>query len=209
MKPIQWVLVIGAAGAVLGCFVTLPAFAENVVSHTLSDVRQAYADESRAAARYINCAEKADTEGYPGLAALFRAASASETVHANNHAVTVKKLGGVPVFDAIEAECASAIQGAKDAARKESEEVTGYYADRLKRARAEHLFESVRTLEYALKTEAQHARLFEEAVQNPEGWPRNAREFHVCPVCGFTVEEAESPRCPSCKKETANYMTVE
>jgi rubrerythrin len=48
-------------------------------------LREAFAGESQANRKYLAFAAKADKEGYPQAARLFRAAAEAETIHAHNH----------------------------------------------------------------------------------------------------------------------------
>lgn len=52
---------------------------------TIDNLKAAFAGESQANRKYLAFARKADEEGYPQIAKLFRAAAAAETVHAHNH----------------------------------------------------------------------------------------------------------------------------
>ena len=52
----------------------------------------AFAGESQANRKYLAFAKQAEKDGFPGVAHLFRAAAAAETVHANNH---LRTLGGI------------------------------------------------------------------------------------------------------------------
>ncbi len=54
-----------------------------MASNTKTDgnLKTAFAGESQANRRYLFFAEKADNEGHPQIARLFRAAAAAETVH--------------------------------------------------------------------------------------------------------------------------------
>ena len=49
------------------------------------NLQSAFAGESQANRKYTFFAEKADKEGQPQVARLFRAAAEAETVHARNH----------------------------------------------------------------------------------------------------------------------------
>ena len=62
---------------------------------TLDNLNAAFQGESNAAHKYQIYAKKADEEGHPYAARLFRAASKAETIHAANHAKAIKALGGV------------------------------------------------------------------------------------------------------------------
>src|ERR1039458_7607719 len=61
---------------------------------TLQNLETAFNGESNAHARYLAFAEKADQEGYFQIAGLFRAAARAEEIHARNHEVEIKRLGG-------------------------------------------------------------------------------------------------------------------
>ncbi len=61
------------------------------MSKAVEDLKDAFAGESQANRKYLAFAEKADREGFPMAARLFRAAVAAETVHAHAH---LKVLGG-------------------------------------------------------------------------------------------------------------------
>ena len=55
------------------------------MSKTVEDLKEAFAGESQANRKYLAFAKKADQEGFPMAARLFRAAAAAETVHAHTH----------------------------------------------------------------------------------------------------------------------------
>ena len=54
-------------------------------SQTEKNLLTAFAGESQANRKYLAFAEKADAEGYPQIARLFRAAAHAETILAHNH----------------------------------------------------------------------------------------------------------------------------
>src|SRR5947209_7262689 len=63
---------------------------------TLDNLQTAFAGETNAHARYVAFSEKAQAEGFGEVASLFRALAASEQIHASNHAVVIRALGGSP-----------------------------------------------------------------------------------------------------------------
>jgi rubrerythrin len=65
---------------------------EDAMSETLDRLLEAFAGESQANRKYLAFAEKADKEGFPQVARLFRAAAEAETVHALAH---LRAMGGV------------------------------------------------------------------------------------------------------------------
>jgi rubrerythrin len=60
------------------------------MSKTEELLRTAFAGESQTNRRYLAFAARADQEGYPQVARLFRGAAASETVHAHNYLTALK-----------------------------------------------------------------------------------------------------------------------
>ena len=54
-------------------------------SKTHDNLKEAFAGESQANRRYLYFAQKADVEGYPDVAALFRSVAEGETGHAFGH----------------------------------------------------------------------------------------------------------------------------
>ena len=85
---------------------TVPANERNIVpalkdSKTEANLKVAFAGESQANRRYLYFAQKADVEGYPDVAALFRSVAEGETGHAFGHFDFLREVGdpvtGVPV----------------------------------------------------------------------------------------------------------------
>ena len=52
---------------------------------TMDNLKEAFAGESQANRKYLAFAKKAEADGYPQIAKLFRAAAEAETVHAHAH----------------------------------------------------------------------------------------------------------------------------
>ncbi|MCK7469035.1 MAG: rubrerythrin family protein [Desulfosudis oleivorans] len=61
------------------------------MSKTEKNLKDAFAGESQANRKYLAFAQKAQTEGYPQVAKLFRAAAEAETVHAHTHLRTPQR----------------------------------------------------------------------------------------------------------------------
>ena len=62
------------------------------MSKSLEGLKASFAGESQANRKYLAFAEKADKEGFPQAAKLFRAAAAAETIHAMSH---LRTMGGI------------------------------------------------------------------------------------------------------------------
>ena len=59
---------------------------------TSDNLKEAFAGESQANRKYLAFAKKAEADGYPQVAKLFRAAAEAETVHAHAH---FRVMGGI------------------------------------------------------------------------------------------------------------------
>ena len=62
-------------------------------SKTEGNLKAAFAGESQANRRYLYFAQKADVEGYPDTAALFRSVAEGETGHAHGHLEYIAEVG--------------------------------------------------------------------------------------------------------------------
>jgi rubrerythrin len=176
---------------------------------TLDDLQAGFNGESNAHARYLAFVERADQEGYGEVASLFRAAAKAEEVHAANHAAVIKEMGGTaqakietPVVKSTKENLETAIKG-------ESYERDTMYPEFLKQARAEGNRDAVQTFNYAKTAEAEHAKLYSEALNNlPKLKGSKAMDYFVCTVCGYTTSKLDFSKCPSCFTHKDKYEKV-
>jgi rubrerythrin len=171
---------------------------------TIKNLLAAFEGESNAHAKYMEFAKKADAEGLHGAASLFRAAGRAEQIHATNHARVIKQLGGEAKCEIHPAEVKSTLENLKTALAGETYEVDVMYPEFLAEATARENKAAIRTFTGAMEAEKTHARLYGEAIALLEAgelnsWIGTARDFYVCPVCGYTSEtEEEHEHCPVC-----------
>jgi len=167
------------------------------MSNTQKNLEEAFAGESQASRRYLFFAEKAESEGHPGIARLFRAASESEMVHARNH---LKAMGGI----------GSTKDNLKAAISGESYEFTKMYPGFIKQAKAENNQKAETTFDYANKVEKIHHGLYQKALELLEaGKEPKAEPYFVCPVCGYTVAGEAPEKCPVCGALRKMFKRVE
>jgi rubrerythrin len=181
----------------------MPAIdAENAT--TVQNLLAAFEGESNAHAKYTAFAVKADADGLHGAASLFRAAARAEQIHAANHARVIKQLGGEAKCEIHAVEVKSTLENLKAALSGEQYEIDTMYPGFLEEATERKNTAAIRTFHGALEAEKTHARLYGEAIAllvggKRESWISEARDFYVCPVCGYTSEtEEEHERCPVC-----------
>ncbi len=165
------------------------------MTKTAENLKEAFAGECQASIRYLAFAEKADKEGYPGSAKLFRAAAKAEMFHALSH---LKALGTV---GQTEENLQAAING-------EAFEFKEMYPLMVKDAVAENEIDARHSLEYAMSIEMIHHKLFKKALEKEDGNP-SAEAYYVCPVCGNTVPNAAPKKCPYCGVDAKDFVRVE
>ncbi len=129
-------------------------------SQTEANLKEAFAGESQANRRYLYFAQKADVEGYPDVAALFRSVAEGETGHAFGHFDLLKEIGdpvtGVPVGPTAD-NLRSAIEG-------ETYEYTEMYPGFAKTARDEGHVEAAEWFETLARAEKSHAGRFAQGL---------------------------------------------
>ena len=188
--------------------VALPSGAA-AATKTLDNLQTAFNGESNARARYLAFAEKANQEEYGEVASLFRAAAKAEETHAANHAVVIKKLGGVPAAKIETPVVKSTRENLEAAIKGESYERDTMYPEFLKQARAEGNRDAVQTFNYAKTAEAEHAKLYSGALNNlPKLKGSKAKDYFVCTVCGYTTTQMDFSKCPSCFTHRDKYEKV-
>jgi rubrerythrin len=175
---------------------------------TLKNLTDAFNGESNAHARYVAFAKKADEEGYGQVASLFRAAARSEEIHAGTHAEVIRKLGGDPKADVKSPEVKSTRENLEAAVKGESYERDTMYPDFIRKAREEGQKDAIRSMNFALNAEVEHARLYGEALAALDSWKSGKKVFFVCPVCGFTTLKTDFPKCPSCFNPKEKFEQV-
>lgn len=150
---------------------------------TEKNLMEAFAGESQANRKYLAFANKADQEGYPGVAKLFRAAAAAETVHAHSH---LRALGGINTTK----------DNLNEAISGETHEFVSMYPKMISEAKAEAEKVAERSFILANEVEQIHAGLYKKALDNLDNFP--VKDYYVCSVCGYTIADEAPEKCPVC-----------
>ena len=175
---------------------------------TLQNLQAAFNGESNAHARYLAFATKADQEKRPSVAALFRAAARAEEVHAANHATVIRQLGGVPDANIETVAAKSTRENLEAAVKGETYERDVMYPQFIKDARAANDKNPIQTFTYARTAEAEHAKLFSQALSSLGVSSDTKREYYVCPVCGYTTDKLDFNVCPSSGTPKDRYEKI-
>jgi rubrerythrin len=125
-------------------------------------LKDAFAGESQANRRYLYFANKADIEGYPEVATLFRSTAEGETGHAHGH-LDYLALVGDPATDM---PIGSTADNLRSAVAGETHEYTDMYPGMAKAAREEGFEEIADWFETLAKAERSHANKYAKAVEN-------------------------------------------
>jgi rubrerythrin len=174
---------------------------------TASHLRSAFAGESQAHMRYLIYGDRAEKEGFPNVARLFRAIAFAEQVHATNHFQQLREAKGAaltvagagfglgPSADNLDV----AIEG-------EEFEVAEMYP--VYKAAADFQGEkgAVRSFDWAWQAEQIHAAMYKEAKAAVlAGRDYEVGPVYICSVCGHTVTGQAPDRCPVCNAVREKY----
>lgn len=164
---------------------------------TSEHLKEAFAGESQANQKYRAFAEKAEREGFPNVARLFRTTAEAERIHAAGH---LASMSGI-------ASTAENLQAAIDG---ETYEFQDMYPPMLEQAQEEGHKGAARMFDYALTAEAVHAKLYALALEAvKEGKDLTEVKFYLCPVCGH-IEFGEPPaECPTCALKGEKFVLVD
>jgi len=159
------------------------------------DLKAAFAGESQANHKYRAFAARAEKDGFPNIARLFRTTAEAERIHAEGH---LKALEGV----------GTTADNLKAAIDGETYEFTEMYPPMVQRA-AESGHKAQRMFGYAVEAEAVHAKLYALALEAVrQGKDLAETKFYLCPVCGH-IEFGEPPEsCPICGTKASKFVLV-
>lgn len=160
------------------------------MSKTEKNLMDAFAGESQANRKYLAYAREADEEGMPQVAKLFRAAAASETIHALTHFKNAGKVGNTA-------------DNLKDAIAGETYEFQKMYPEMIKDAEEEGKTAIAKYFGFVNKVEAVHAGLYQKALKDPANLP--ATDYYVCKICGYT-HEGPCDKCPVCGAPASQFV---
>lgn len=164
---------------------------------TKANLKAAFAGESQAHMKYTAFSEKAEREGYPKAARLFKAIAYAEQVHAINH---LRVLGGI-------GKTVDNLQVAIDGENYENVEMYPAF-DAIAKLQEEK--KAIRSFHYAKEAEIIHEEMYGDAKAKIEaGEDAEADSVHVCPVCGHTAIGEAPEKCPICGLKKDKYKSFE
>ena len=143
----------------------------------------------------VRSAKKAEKDGFPNIARLFRTTAEAERIHAEGHLGSLEGIG--PTADNLQA----AIDG-------ETYEYTEMYPPMVAQA-TEDGHKAKRMFAFAVGAEEVHATLYKKALDAVKAGKDLAEmEYFLCPFCGY-IEFGQPPEaCPICGAKAAAFMQV-
>ncbi|HVS32041.1 MAG TPA: ferritin family protein [Thermoanaerobaculia bacterium] len=151
-------------------------------------VERAIAGEREAIARYEAFAVRAESDGYLGVAALFRAQARAETTHLNRFTriLTTRSLP-VPAALPVSVEAGQTADNLRASVAAETGERDGIYADAIRVCERHGAGDIRQIFDQTRDTEVEHANLCTAAVRQLSAM-KEPKTFYVCRHCGYTTD---------------------
>jgi len=157
-------------------------------------LEEAFAGESKAHMRNLAFAQKAEGDGFPQIARLFRAVADAERVHAAEY---IKYLEGV---------IGETEDNLKAAFENEIKAKTEIYPSFIQEAFALQREDVAWSFSRARDVEERHAKLYKDALAAMI--KEQETEYHVCQVCGYVFDGDLPGECPVCKAKKENFKKI-
>jgi len=159
---------------------------------TLNNLKTGFVAESQAHLRNLVFAMKADQEGYPQVARLFRGIAEAEAVHAFNH---FRLLGAI-----------SDTQDNLESAFEREDLAASTYPQFIREANEEENTSVATVLGYSRDAEKGHAKLYKKAQAHMMAGEET--EYYVCQVCGHVSDGVLPDVCPICGAPREKFRKV-
>jgi rubrerythrin len=160
------------------------------MDRTRDALQQAYAGEAKASLRLKVYAEKAEKEGYPQIAKLFRVIAFSEEIHGARALKVLKEI------KTTEENLTESFQSEKGVAAVA-------YGEFVKLAEAEGNQGAVIHFSQSRDVEETHAKLYKEAMNH--FLEERETVYYVCLVCGYVADGVLPEICPVCGAKAEQF----
>jgi rubrerythrin len=183
---------------------------------TIAVLKSAYISEKLASEHYVGYSRKAVEEKYPNIAYLFSAFAVSEKIHAENYRGILTSLSAglkEPEFEILILDTKANLI---NAAKNELKKIKKTYPDFLATLKKESYDQAVINCMYSWKSHRQHKRKINE-IRNYSKWFFGSvankieglkLDFHVCEICGSTIDETPKTPCDICNYPILHYQKV-
>lgn len=187
-----------------------PNVTSDAKTATINNLKTAFAGETTASAKYAAYSKKAQEEGLTQIALLFKATSASEKIHADNHRSVLEDMGETVQDVKPQFTVKTTKENLTDAIAGESYEIATMYPEFLAAANTADNQLALTSLNYAYRTEQRHKPLYEKAlaaIQNNQVGALSA-VYYVCPTCGNTYDVTPPKRCRISMTSSERFVKI-
>ena len=157
-------------------------------------LREAYVGEAKAALRLSMFADKAEQEGYPQIARLFRVIAFSEEIHGKRALRVLKEI------KTTEENLAESFESEKTVA-----EIA--YDRFVKMAEQAGDKQALLHFSQSRDVEDTHAKLYKQAMNH--FMEERETVYHVCMVCGYVADGILPEECPVCAAKKDQFTTFD
>ncbi len=173
---------------------------------TLDGMMQSYNGEMNASASYAEYAKKAQNKS---VAALFKAASAAEALHAKllNDMALSSKLSTKALTAKINAvKVGTDVDNLKSGIAGETYEYTKMYPAFSKVAASENNKNVAELMNRIASVEKTHAELYNKTIQDLNAKKTLPTVYYLCPVCGYVEAGSAPAKCPLCNATASSFQ---
>jgi len=160
---------------------------------TLKNIKDAFVGETQAHQRNLAFARRAEQDGLPQIAHLFRAVAAAEAVHAYRY---FDHLGMVRDTQ----------ENLNAAFERENMATVSVYPQLIKEANEEGDSGLSLVFSQARDVEKGHAKLYKQALQHMIA--ERGAEYYVCQVCGHVADGSVPDECPICGAPKKQFTEI-
>lgn len=160
---------------------------------TANNLHNAFVGEAKAYQRLLEYAKKAEEEGVPQIAHLFRAIAASEGVHSRRH------------FRLLEA-VKDTQTNLENAFQQENTVNGNYYPKMIKEAEEDKEEAAVVIFSQIRDVEGVHGKLYRKALDHV--MEEISIDYYICEVCGYVHEKEIPDNCPICNATKDKFYKV-
>ena len=183
---------------------------------TVAVLKAAYEAEKMAYGNYTCYSGKAVEEKYSNIAYLFTAFAVSEKIHAENYKRILTSMSAGPDEPEFETLILDTKTNLVTATKGELKKIKTTYPNFLAKLKEESHDQAVVNCMYSWKSHQQHKRkiaeiqkyskyFFGHVAKKIEGLKL---DFHVCEICGSTIDEAPKTPCEICNMPNLHYRKV-
>ena len=160
---------------------------------TVNNVHKAFVEEAKAHQRLLMFAGKADEEDLPQIAHLFRAVAAAEAIHSRRHFAALESVADTQANLEQAFQSETAVNGV-------------HYARMLREAEQDGEEATAAVFSQARDVEGFHAKLYKKALNHLIA--QRSTNYHVCTVCGYTVDGGPPETCPVCGASKSKFEEI-